>query len=63
MKFEEALSRIDEIVEKLDGGETTLEESLALYAEGTKLLGDCAKQLGEARARFEELTPKREDGR
>ncbi|MBR1837342.1 MAG: exodeoxyribonuclease VII small subunit [Kiritimatiellae bacterium] len=44
------LSRIDEIVAKLNDGETTLEESLALYAEGTKLLGDCTKQLGEARA-------------
>jgi len=61
MTFEESLARIDEIVGKLSDGGTTLEEALALYAEGTKLLGACTRQLGEARVRLETLSPQRED--
>lgn len=55
MTFEESMARLDEIVSLLNSGKTTLDESLTLYAEGTKLLSDCKKQLSEARVRIETL--------
>ena len=61
MTFEESLARIDEIVGRNSDGSTTLEESLALYAEGTELLGDCSKMLGDARVRLETLSPQKEE--
>ncbi|MCL2562692.1 MAG: exodeoxyribonuclease VII small subunit [Oscillospiraceae bacterium] len=46
--FEAALARLDEIVKTLERGQAPLDESLALFEEGTKLLGSCGKQLDEA---------------
>ena len=46
--FEAALARLDEIVKTLERGQAPLDESLALFEEGTRLLGACGKQLDEA---------------
>ena len=46
--FEAALRRLDEIVKILERGQAPLDESLALFEEGTKLLGTCGKQLDTA---------------
>ena len=46
--FEAALQRLDEIVKTLERGQAPLDQSLALFEEGTKLLGVCGKQLDEA---------------
>ena len=46
--FEAALMRLDEIVKTLERGQAPLDESLALFEEGTRLLGSCGKQLDEA---------------
>ena len=43
--FEEGLARIEEIVGKLDQGSATLEESLILFEEGSKLIRSCSEQL------------------
>lgn len=48
MKFEEAITRLDEIVKRLEKGEATLDESLSLFEEGTGLIKHCGKQLDEA---------------
>lgn len=48
MKFEESIKRLDEIVEKLENNETSLEEAINIYREGAALLGDCRKQLEQA---------------
>ncbi len=48
MNFEQSMKRIDEIIKKLDSGDTPLEESIELYKEGASLLGVCRKQLDEA---------------
>ena len=48
ISFEAALARLDEIVKTLERGQAPLDESLALFEEGTKLLGACGKQLDEA---------------
>jgi exodeoxyribonuclease VII small subunit len=53
--FEEALGRLEAIVEDLEGGELTLEESIARYEEGMKLSRGLAKTLDEAEKRIEKL--------
>ncbi|MBS1382450.1 MAG: exodeoxyribonuclease VII small subunit [Oscillospiraceae bacterium] len=55
MTFEQALHRLDEIAERLGDGGTTLEESLALYAEGAGLIERCSRELGEAKLKLETL--------
>ena len=48
LSFEAALARLDEIVKTLERGQAPLDTSLALFEEGTRLLGACGKQLDEA---------------
>lgn len=43
--LEEAFARLDEIIEKLENRETTLEDSFAGYQEGMKLLKICNDRL------------------
>ncbi|MCL2827823.1 MAG: exodeoxyribonuclease VII small subunit [Oscillospiraceae bacterium] len=59
--FESAISRLDEIVKILEQGEAPLDEALALFEEGTGLLGACGKQLDEAEQKVVRLM-KGEDG-
>ena len=46
--FEGKLSRLEEIVSALEKGDAPLSESLALFEEGTKLIGDCTRELDQA---------------
>jgi len=61
IKFEDALSRLESIVEKLEGGDLPLEESLEAFEEGIRLSRICSKRLEEAERKIEVLT-KGEDG-
>ena len=49
--FEASMERLDEIVKTLESGEVSLEESIALFEEGTKLAGKCTELLDEDRGR------------
>jgi exodeoxyribonuclease VII small subunit len=55
MKFEESLSRLEEIVKNLEEGEISLEESLPLFEEGIKLLTMLKDYLTEAETKIEKL--------
>ncbi len=55
MSFEEALSRLDEIVRHLEKGDLPLSESLALFEEGTGLMSTCSKMLDEAEQKVMKL--------
>ena len=46
--FEQAATRIDEIVRLLERGDAPLDESLALFEEGAKLIKIAGKMLDEA---------------
>ena len=46
--FEESMTRLEEIVSILERGESTLDESLALFEEGTKLSASLGKLLDKA---------------
>ncbi|MCC6348992.1 MAG: exodeoxyribonuclease VII small subunit [Candidatus Eisenbacteria bacterium] len=54
--FEEALKRLETIVEELEGGELSLEDSIARYEEGTRLSRRLTQQLDEAEKRIERLS-------
>ena len=41
IQFEEAFKRLDEIVTKLESGDLSLEESMALFEEGITLTETC----------------------
>lgn len=53
--FEAALDRLTKIVEKLEGGSLSLEESLRLFEEGIKLARLSQAKLDAAEKRVEEL--------
>lgn len=55
LSFEEALSQLEAIVEKLDKQETTLEEAVKHYEEGLKLSKICSKTLEDAVLKIEEI--------
>lgn len=55
MTYEQAVSRLEEIVSMLENGSLPLEESLKLYEEGAKLSKFCHKLLSEARQRITDL--------
>lgn len=54
-KFEEAIKRLEEIVEELEGGELDLDRSLEIFEEGVRLSRWCSKKLNEAEKRIEIL--------
>lgn len=56
MDFEEALAELEGIVARLEAGDLTLEESLALFERGQLLAEFCNKQLEAATLRVEQLT-------
>jgi exodeoxyribonuclease VII small subunit len=53
--FEVALKRLEQIVQRLEQGELSLEESLQLYEEGVRLSRLCHARLEEAEAKIEVL--------
>ena len=61
MKFEEALKKLEKIVEDLEDGNLTLDDSLEKYEEGIRLSKMCAKKLEAAKKKVEILL-KSEDG-
>ena len=54
--FEEALQRLEQIVDTLEGGNLPLEESLKAFEEGVGLARRCARYLEDAEKRIELLT-------
>ena len=48
LTFEESLNRLEELVELLENGDISLEDSLNYYKEGIELSSFCSKQLEEA---------------
>ena len=61
IKFEEALKKLEKIVEDLEDGNFSLDDSLEKYEEGIRLSKMCAKKLEAAKKKVEILL-KSEDG-
>ena len=52
MTFETAMTRLEQIVNLLEGGKATLDESLKLYEEGIVLVRLCSDRLDKAEQRI-----------
>ena len=48
LNFEQAMARLEQIVSLLERGEAPLEDSLALFEEGTGLMKQCSALLDRA---------------
>jgi exodeoxyribonuclease VII small subunit len=59
--FEDALARLEAIVESMESGDVPLADLLARFEQGTKLLKVCEARLQEAELRIEQLK-KQKDG-
>ncbi|MBS1106010.1 MAG: exodeoxyribonuclease small subunit [Deltaproteobacteria bacterium] len=55
LSFEDALDRLEAIVDRLERGELALEDALATFEEGVGLSRRLGEQLGGAERRVEEL--------
>jgi exodeoxyribonuclease VII small subunit len=58
--FEESLKKLEAIVEKLEKGDMSLEESLKLFEEGVVLSGACKKELDTAEGKVQMLIKQRD---
>lgn len=59
--FEEALSRLEEIVNDLEDESISLEETIKLYEEGIKLSKICTETLEQAELRIEKVNEQHAD--
>jgi exodeoxyribonuclease VII small subunit len=60
ISFEAAYARLEEILEKMNSGKVSLEESLNLYEEADRLISWSNKQLMQAEKKIEILVKNRE---
>jgi exodeoxyribonuclease VII small subunit len=59
LTYEEARAELATVVERLEAGGTTLEESLSLWERGEELAAICQRWLDSARARLAEAQQRR----
>ena len=55
LSFEDALSRLETIVSRLESGQAPLEESITLYEEGARLKAHCEARLKAAQLRVDKI--------
>lgn len=61
MNFEEALKELENIVDKLDDGQLSLDENLMLFEKGIGLVNECNTKLKTARQKVEKLVENNEN--
>ncbi len=49
MSIEKSIKKMEDIISQLEGGELSLEDSIALYKEGIDISLDCKNQLENAK--------------
>jgi exodeoxyribonuclease VII small subunit len=57
LSYEQARAELASVVEKLESGGTTLEESLGLWERGERLAAICQRWLDSARTRLDAARP------
>ena len=58
--FEQAYRRLEIILEKMNSGKLSLDESLKLYEEADSLITACSTRLSQAEQKIEKLVKNRE---
>ncbi|MFP4050825.1 MAG: exodeoxyribonuclease VII small subunit [Thermoplasmata archaeon] len=61
LNFEEALSKLEEINNKLERNSVPLEEAIELYSEGMELIKFCKERLDEAEGKIKKITDEKEE--
>lgn len=56
MKFEEALKTLETLVDRMEAGGLSLDETIKCYEEGRKLVETCQKELKSVQACIEKVT-------
>lgn len=56
MTFEAALKELEEIVRRLEGSDSTLDDAISIYERGVALKKHCETKLREAKARVEKIS-------
>lgn len=59
-KFEKALEELEKVVEQIETGDLSLEDSLAAFEEGVKLVKFCNQKLTEVERKIELLVNDKE---
>jgi exodeoxyribonuclease VII small subunit len=62
LNFEAAFARLEEILEKMNSGTMSLDESIKLYEEADQLIMICNKRLNEAERKIEVLVKNKNRG-
>ncbi len=57
-QFEKSLAELEDIVNKMEQGDLTLEDSLAAFEKGVKLTKECQKALKSVEQKINKLTSK-----
>ena len=60
--FEEAFKDLEAIVEKLEHGEISLDESMKAFEKGMELAEYCSQKLNEAESKLQKLVKKEGQG-
>jgi len=55
IKFEDALKRLEEIIEELENGGLSLDDTIKKFEEGMKLCKLCRRKIEEAELKIEKL--------
>lgn len=57
--LEKSLADLEKIVEKMESGQLSLEESLKLFEQGVTMIASCQKMLQDAKQKISKLTDKK----
>lgn len=55
LSFEDSYERLEQVIQKLESGELSLDESVSLYEEGIRLAEHCGRQLDDAELKVNQL--------
>jgi exodeoxyribonuclease VII small subunit len=55
LSFEDAMTELEMIVRRLEGGQVTLEEAITSYERGAALKAHCETRLRDAKMRVEQI--------
>ena len=55
VNFETSLQKLEKIIDRLEDGDISLEESVKSFEEGIGLVKECQKQLSEAELKVKKL--------
>ncbi len=57
LSFEDGYTRLEQVIRKLEAGELSLDESIALYEEGVCLARHCGRKLDDAELQVSQYLP------